>query len=392
MYLPRAYDNLQNRWKSGKALIISGPRRIGKTTLVKQYLGQSDLKSRFETGDDFRTRQVFESQDLQLIRDYVSGIDILAIDEAQRIRDVGYGIKLITDHIPELKVILTGSASFALSGQVGEPLTGRKLNLNMFPVSILELKTVYSQYELHQKLNDFLIYGTYPEILTTDKKSDKIEILKEITGSYLLKDILEMDKIKSHKTVVNLLKMLALQVGNEVSFSEIGRQLQIDNKTVARYIDLFEKSYIIFSLSAFSRNLRNELTGKNKYFFYDNGIRNALISNFNSLDLRNDTGALWENFMVLERIKRNTYKGYNPNLYFWRTYDQKEIDMIEERDGGLFGYEFKIGAKIPKPPKLWTDTYNEASYNVYNTENYMNFIVEETNPPYCPPLLNQESI
>jgi hypothetical protein len=389
MYLPRAYDNLDIRWKQGKALIISGPRRIGKTTLVKQYLSQTKLKYRFETGDDFRTRQIFESQDLQLISDHLNGIDIIAIDEAQRIREVGYSLKLIVDNIPDVKVIATGSASFALAGQVGEPLTGRKLTLNMYPVSVLELSAVYPKQELQQKLNDFLIFGTYPEVLTTDKKDEKIEILKEITGSYLLKDILEMDKIKSHKTVVNLLKMLALQVGNEVSFSEIGRQLQVDNKTVARYVDLFEKSFIIYPLSAFSRNLRNELTGKNKYYFYDNGIRNALISNFNSFDMRNDTGGLWENFMVLERIKRNAYKGYSPNLYFWRTYDQKEIDMIEERDGGLFGYEFKFGKKMPKPPKLWTETYNEASYKVYNTDNYLNFIVEESNPPYCPPPIRE---
>ncbi len=390
MYIPRIYDDIDTRWKQGRALVISGPRRIGKTTLVKHYLQKSKLSYRLETGDDFRTRQVFESQDLQLIRDHVSGLDILAIDEAQRIRDVGYGIKLITDHIPELKVILTGSASFALAGQVGEPLTGRKLTLNMYPVSVLELSAVYSQNELQQKLNELIIYGTYPEVLTTDNKADKIEILKEITGSYLLKDILEMEKVKSHKTVVNLIKMLALQVGNEVSFSELGRQLQIDNKTVARYVDLFEKSFIIYSLPAFSRNLRNELSGKNKYYFYDNGIRNALISNFNTFDLRNDTGGLWENFMVLERIKRNAYKGYSPNIYFWRTYDQKEIDMIEERDGGLFGYEFKWGKKISKPPRLWIETYNEASYAVYNPDNYMNFIVEESNPPYCPPPISQD--
>ncbi len=389
MYLPRAYDNFDNRWKQGKALIISGPRRVGKTTLVRQYLGQSKQRYRFETGDDFRTRQVFESQDLQLIRDYVSGLDIIAIDEAQRIKDVGYGIKLITDHIPDLKVIATGSASFALAGQVGQPLTGRKLTLSMYPVSILELSAVYNPHDLQQKLNEFLIYGTYPEILVTENKAEKIEILKEITGSYLLKDILEMDKIKSHRTVVNLLKMLALQVGNEVSFSELGRQLQIDNKTVARYVDLFEKAFIVYPLSAFSRNLRNELIGKNKYYFYDNGIRNALISNFNSFDMRNDTGSLWENFMVLERIKRNAYKGYSPNLYFWRTYNQKEIDMIEERDGGLFGYEFKWGKKISLPPKLWTETYNEASYTVYNPDNYLNFVMEDTNPPYCPPLIRQ---
>jgi len=385
MYIPRAYDNMDYRWKQGKALIISGPRRVGKTTLVKHYLSQTKLRYRFETGDDFRTRQVIESQDLQLIRDHVSGLDIFAIDEAQRIRDVGNGLKLIVDHIPEVRVIATGSASFALAGQVGEPLTGRKLTLNMYPVSILELSAIYSPFELQARLNEFLIYGMYPEILITANKADKIEILKEITGSYLLKDILEMDKMKSHKTVVNLLKMLALQIGNEVSFSELGRQLQIDNKTVARYVDLFEKSFIIYSLSAFSRNLRNELSGKSKYYFYDNGIRNALISNFNAFDLRNDTGGLWENFLVMERIKRNAYKGYSPNLYFWRTYDQKEIDMIEERDGGLFGYEFKWGKKSPKPPKLWTETYNEASYTVYNTDNYMDFVVEESNPPYCPP-------
>lgn len=386
MYIPRAYDDLDILCKKGKAMVIAGPRRIGKTTLVKQYLAKSNRKFRFETGDDFRTRQVIESQDLQLLREYTAGLDILAIDEAHRIKDVGYGIKLITDHIPETQVILTGSASFALSGQIGEPLTGRKTTLNMYPVSVLELSGIFNQYDLSKRLPELLIYGSYPEVIITENKAEKEEILKEITGSYLLKDILEMDKIKSHKTVVNLLKLIALQIGNEVSFSELGRQLGIDNKTVARYLDLFEKSYIIYSLPAFSRNLRNELTGKNKYFFYDNGIRNSLISNFNSFDMRNDTGALWENFMVLERIKRNAYKGYSPNLYFWRTYDQKEVDMIEERDGGLFGYEFKYGKKLPKPPTLWTQTYKEASYKVLNPDNYFEFVVEESNPPFYPPL------
>jgi uncharacterized protein len=385
MYINRLYDSLDNELQPNKALIMFGPRQVGKTTLIKKYLQSCRMSYYSGTGDDIFLRELLASDDLRRLKDFAKDYQLIVIDEAQRIRNIGWGLKLLVDHVEGIRIIVTGSSSFELAGQVGEPLTGRKNTLTLFPVSHLELSEYYSAAELKQKLPDILVFGTYPSVIAKDDKNLKIKNLNEITNSYLLKDLFEFDKIKSSAMVINLLRLLAHQVGNEVSLSELAQNVSVDYKTVGRYLDLFEKSFIIFHLSAYSRNLRNEISGKNKYYFYDNGIRNALISNFNEPSLRNDMGALWENFMVMERIKRNAYRNIYPNLYFWRTYDQKEIDLIEERDGGLFGFEFKWGKKQPKAPKLWTSSYKEASYEVLNSDNYLNFILAEQNPPYCPP-------
>jgi Predicted ATPase (AAA+ superfamily) len=271
--------------------------------------------------------------------------------------------------------LLPGSSSFDLSGQIGEPLTGRKITLILYPLSQLELIKINNPYELKEKLSDFLIFGSYPEVITSTSKEKKIEVLNELVNSYLLKDILELEKVKGAKILVDLLRLLAFQVGNEVSYNELANTLNIDVKTVARYLDLFEKSFILYNLRGFSRNLRGEVNKKSKYYFFDNGVRNALILNFNSLDKRNDVGALWENFLVMERLKKQAYKKIYTNDYFWRTWEKKEVDWIEEREGKLFAFEFKFTK--PKKTHLldFKKVYPKAITKIITKENYLDFVI-----------------
>jgi predicted AAA+ superfamily ATPase len=374
MRIPRYYADLERYQRERKVLVLYGPRQVGKTTLLEEYLHSTPLKWRLDSGDDIRTRQILGSQDLSLLREYVAGFDLIAIDEAQRIPQVGQGLKLIVDHLPNLRVITTGSSSFELAGQIGEPLTGRKVTLTLFPVSQLELLKLYNPFDLKGRLEESLIFGGYPEVVSSESREEKIRILDEIVGSYLLKDILELDRIRSPKTLLDLLRLLAFQIGGEVSLSELGSQLGIDYKTVSRYLSLLEKSFIVCSLRGYSRNLRKEITTKNKYFYYDPGVRNAVIANFNRLELRDDAGRLWENFVFVERLKKQAYHGIQANSYFWRTWGGSEIDMVEEREGTLFGYEFKWGAREPEPPKEWTDAYPAARFEVVNRENYLDFV------------------
>lgn len=373
--IPRIYDDFDNYLKKGKVLVVFGPRQVGKTTLLRNYLSRTELKYRLDSGEDARISDVFSSKNPALISEYAGGYDLIVIDEAQKVPDIGSGLKILIDRNPELFIIATGSSSFELAGQVGEPLTGRKRTLTLFPVSQKELSKIYNRYELREKLEEFIIYGSYPEVLTAGSSAQKAEIVKEITSSYLLKDIIAFDKIKNSRVIFDLLRMLAFQVGSEVSLSEIAKNIGVDGKTVNRYIDILEKSFILFRLQGFSRNLRKEMTKKNKYFFYDTGIRNALISNFNPFNMRNDTGQLWENFLFTERLKKQSYEPLYANNYFWRTWDQQEIDFVEERDGNLFGYEFKYGDKKVKVPKLWTETYPEAKFEVVNKDNYLDFVL-----------------
>lgn len=373
MKIPRFYD-LANYIKPNKVLVIFGSRQVGKTTLLNDYLSSTKLKYKLESGDNIEVQHILGSQDFSKILEFASGYELLVIDEAQRIPYVGQGLKIIVDQINGIKVIATGSSSFELSGQIGEPLTGRKRTLTMHPIAQQELLKIYSPYEIKEKLPQWLVFGSYPAVVTAETKAKKIDILKEIVNSYLLKDILEIEKIKGSKILIDLLRLLAFQVGNEVSLTELSSQLGIDYKTVARYLDLFEKSFIILNLRGLSRNLRNEVTKKGKYYFYDNGIRNTIISNFNDLDMRDDIGKLWENFIVIERIKKQDYQKIYSNNYFWRTWEGKEIDWVEEREGKLFGYEIKWGVKKYKEPKLWRETYKNAEYKIINQENYLEFI------------------
>jgi hypothetical protein len=359
----------------GKALILYGPRRAGKTTLLKSYLDSCGLRYRLETGDDVRIRNLFGSSDLKQILAFAEGFELVAIDEAQQIPDIGRGLKILVDHLPALRIIATGSSSFDLAGATGEPLTGRKRTLTLFPISQMELKQKFNSYDLRQRLEEYLIYGSYPETVMADARKEKIELLEELVGSYLLKDVLAMDRIRSSRTLLDLLKLIAFQVGGEVSLNELATQVKLDVKTVGRYLDILEKAFVIVRLGGFSRNLRNEVTSKAKYYFLDNGIRNAVIGQYNLLDSRNDIGALWENFIVSERLKKRSYTGIYGNIYFWRTYDGKEIDYVEERDGGLFGFECKWTVqKKDKPPRKWQESYPGAAFELVTPDNYFDFV------------------
>lgn len=332
------------------------------------------MKYKFDTGDNLKTREIISSENIPLIKEYLSGYDLYVIDEAQKIPSIGAGLKIITDYLPNIKLIATGSSSFELSGQIGEPLTGRKNQLILFPLSQKELLFNQNTFELKEKLPEFLLFGSYPEIANLDNKEKKVDRLKELTESYLLKDILELDGIKNSKSISDLLRLIAFQVGNEVSLNELGRQLGIDTKTVGRYLDLLEKSFVLFNLRGFSKNLRKEITQKSKYYFLDNGIRNAIISNFNGLDLRDDVGKLWENFLVSERIKLQSYEKIYSNNFFWRTWEKQELDWLEERDGKIFAFEFKFKKEAQKKPKLFLETYPNATFSLINQTNYLEFL------------------
>ncbi|MBN1374321.1 ATP-binding protein [Candidatus Dojkabacteria bacterium] len=371
--IKRIFD-LSKLIRRGKVLIMYGPRQVGKTTLIKSYLDTTTLKYRYDTGDNAELSKELAKCTYDSTDNHVEHYELIVIDEAQKIPNIGTALKLMVDRYPNKFFIATGSSSFDLANKTGESLTGRKRLLTLYPISQLELKKEYAPSELHTNLKKYLIYGTYPEVISLKTDSEKEEVLKLIANSYLLKDILEFDRIKNSEKIYNLLKLLAFQVGSEVSANELSRQLGIDTKTVFYYLDLLEKSFVIFSLSGFSRNLRKEVTKTSKYYFYDNGIRNAVISAFNRLTDRNDIGQLWENFIMIERMKRNNYMGFGTNYYFWRTYEQQEIDLVEENSGKLFGYEFKWNDKKVKPPKLWLETYSEASFNLVNRDNYLDFI------------------
>jgi predicted AAA+ superfamily ATPase len=371
--IPRAYEPLSDKIQPGRVLVIYGPRRVGKSTLVSRFLAQTPLKYRNVSGDDIRIQTVLSSQSISRIGEFCEGLELLVVDEAQNIPLIGSGLKIIVDHFPRLYVIATGSSSFDLSNKIGEPLVGRQRVLKLFPIAQSELAKTMSTYELKMQLGSYLIFGTYPEVVTLHSQNEKREFLLELVNSYLLKDLLAIENIKSPRMLMDLLRLLAFQVGSEVSLNELANQLKIDAKTVFRYLDLLEKSFIIFSLSGLSRNLRNEVTAKKKYYFLDNGIRNAVINHFNAIDMRADTGQLWENFLVMERIKKQTYEGLYSNNYFWRTYNQKEIDWVEERDGRLFAFELKWSPQPHRTPREWREAYH-SEVEVISKENYLAFV------------------
>ena len=375
MILQRVYDNLEKYIEPNKVLVLYGPRRVGKTTLIQQYLKTTKHAYRFDTGDDIRIQEVLSSQNVDKIRAYVGEKNLVVLDEAQNIPNIGLALKLMVDHIPGIRVLATGSASFQLATSVGEPLVGRQWTKTLYPISQFELSRAQSDFDLHNSLEQRLVYGSYPEIFTALSDEKKQQILLEITGSYLLKDILALENIRRSHTLVQLLRLLAFQIGSEVSLSEIGNQLEIDKKTVARYIDLLQQSFILYALESYSRNLRKAISKKKKYYFWDLGIRNALITNFNSLNIRNDIGQLWENFIVMERVKTQAYTPIHANNYFWRTWDKKEIDWVEMRGGKLHGHEIKWKKNESKNKSYWLQAYpDEATFGYINKENYLSFL------------------
>jgi len=363
----------------GKIIIIYGPRRVGKTTLLNKFLesyseADKTRKILFVNGDDFYDRQYLESQSINKLRDFVGDHSLLIIDEAQYIEKVGLNLKLIVDHIPSIKVIATGSSSFELVKDIGAPLTGRKYTLRLFPLSQMEISQVERPQETEANLESRLIYGSYPEVVIMKNNRLRTEYLNELISSYLFKDILELNGIRYSDKLIRLLQLLAFQIGKDVSLNELGTQSGMSKNTVERYLDLLEKVFVIYRRTAFSRNLRKEITKNQRYNFFDNGIRNALIRNFNPLTIRNDVGELWENYVITERMKKLEYLRQNANSYFWRTYDKKEIDLVEEKDGKLNGYEIKWKQQQMKPPGDWKTQYPEAGFEVIHRGNYLSFI------------------
>jgi len=375
--ITRYYNELEKYNPPNKVLLIYGARQVGKTTLLKGYLRQTPLKYKLDSGDNLMLREYLQQADFKTIQEYAHGYDLIAIDEAQKIPNIGEILKIMVDQIPGLRVIVTGSSSFELAGQVGEPLTGRKITLTLYPISQMELSHYYNKVELKTNLPSYLLYGSYPEIIISESEADKRDKITELAQSYLLRDILELDKIKNPKTLLDLLRLIAFQIGSEVSYSELAQKLMIDAKTVARYLDLLEKSFVLYNLRGFSRNLRKEISKKSKYYFYDLGIRNALIANFNPLTMRDDVGQLWENFLAIERLKKQSYHKILANNYFWRTWDQQEIDWVEDRGGTLYGYEFKWSNTKTTAPKDWLAAYEHTQFMVVNKDNYTSFVIDD---------------
>lgn len=373
--IKRIYS-LEKLIKPGKVLVIYGPRRVGKTTLLKSYLSEIKANYKLDSGDNIRTRQILGSQDFTGILQYAAGYDLLAIDEAQQVPGIGMGLKILVDQIPSLKVIATGSSSFDLAGAIGEPLTGRKTTITLFPFAQMELLEKYNRHELRERLDDFLIFGSYPEVVLAGSRREKIAVLDELVNSYLLKDVLSLDRVKNSQILLDLLKLVAFQIGGEVSLNELAGHIKLDVKTVGRYLDIFEKAFVLKRIGGFSRNLRKEIVSKAKYYFLDNGIRNAVVSQFNPPENRNDVGLLWENFLAAERLKKCAYHDLHGSFYFWRTYDGQEVDWVEEREGKLFGYEFKWSERAKrKAPKDWLGTYANAELSFINRDNYLDFIL-----------------
>lgn len=361
--------------KKGKVFVLYGPRRVGKTELIKKMIAGFNGKIFTGTGDNQEVRELLSAQKLTRLQTAFGSYQMIFIDEAQRIPEIGFGLKLLIDHFPEMIIVVTGSSSFDLSNKIGEPLTGRNTLRNLFPIAVIELYQQFGGMYLLQRLEDLLIYGAYPEILNSSSADDKKEYLISIRDSYLLKDVLELESIKNPSKLSDLLKLLAFQIGQEVSLNELSNNLGIAKQSVERYLDLLEKTFIIKKVGGFSRNLRKEVVKTARYFFWDNGIRNALINNFNLSGQRNDLGMLWENFLYMERLKTKSYKRIFSNDYFWRTYDRQEIDLIEDRDGKLYAYEFKWKPKTVKAPKAWTDAYPDAEFQVISKENFIEFLI-----------------
>lgn len=361
--------------KKGKVFVLYGPRRVGKTELIRKMIAGFNGKIFSGTGDNQEVRELLSAQKLSQLQTAFGSYQLLFIDEAQRIPEAGYALKLLIDHFPNMIILVTGSSSFDLSNKIGEPLTGRNTLRNLFPISVLELYQQFGGIYVLQKLEDLLIYGAYPDVLNATSADDKKEYLISIRDSYLLKDILELESIKNPSKLSDLLKLLAFQIGQEVSLNELSNSLGIAKQSVERYLDLLEKTFIIKKVGGFSRNLRKEVVKTARYFFWDNGIRNALINNFNPISQRNDIGMLWENFLYMERLKTKSYKRIFSNDYFWRTYDRQEIDLVEDRDGKLYAYEFKWKPQKVKAPKAWADAYPDSEFQVISKENFLDFLL-----------------
>lgn len=361
--------------QQNKIVIVYGARQVGKTTLVRQLLKGLPYRSLYVNADLQQYQRALSSRNLELMKELIGKNELLFIDEAQNITDIGINLKILHDSLPELKIIATGSSAFELANLTKEPLTGRTRTFKLYPIAVQELSEGNTPFELKAKLEQYMLYGMYPEILHIQGADEKIAHLRELASAYLYKDVLELSGVQHSDKIYRLLQLLALQIGSEVSIHELAKSLGLSQPTVDRYIDLLEKGFILFRLSGFSRNLRKEITKKKKIFFFDLGVRNVLVENFNPLTARQDVGALWENFLVAERMKKIAYDQLYGRTHFWRTHTGAELDYVEERNGRLHGYEFKWKPKKRRPPKAWLETYPQATYGTVDQDNFLNFVV-----------------
>lgn len=380
MYIPRTLETIIRKrfGDSNKIIIVYGPRQAGKTTMINHILQDLPVRILYVNADEKKYIDFLSSRDRSKLALLVEGYDLLFLDEAQRVPEIGINLKILHDAFPRLKVIATGSSSLELADQTREALTGRAWSFRLYPIAFDELRKIENTAELITRLEEFLLYGMYPEIFSWKNHQDKISYLRELTTSYLFKDVFTMTSIKHANKLDDLLRLLAFQVGSLVSFSELGSQLGLTKDTVASYIELLEKTFVIFRLGGFSRNLRKEIVKNSKYYFYDLGVRNALIDNFKPLHLRNDVGQLWENFIISERIKYlHNHQHFNRS-YFWRTYSGAEIDYVEESNGDLLGVEIKWKPKAIKAPRSWKKAYPTSRFTLIHSENFHDFI---SSPP-----------
>lgn len=367
-------QNIVSALEPKRVLVVYGPRRVGKTTILNEYIKtQSEKRVYFSTGDDINLRKIIQSEERDRILEFARPFDIIAIDEAQYVPNIGIGAKMMIDAFPEKNIILTGSSSLDLSNKIGEPLTGRHFTLTLLPLSQGEIMDG-SRFELKSELENFLIYGSYPEVLNEPDLERKRKILTELIASYLYKDALVLEAVRSPDTLLDIAKCLAFQVGNEVSINEVARTAKTDAKTAAKYLDLLEKMFIIRRVRGFSRNLRNEISKKPKYYFLDNGVRNAIISQFNPLSSRNDIGALWENFIFTELVKKTGIEEGYDNYYFWRTHTGQEIDIIKETNGSLTAIECKWSEGPANIPQIFKESYPDSSFETINRSNYLEIL------------------
>ncbi len=373
----KVYNNILKALKPGKVIVLLGARRTGKTVILNELKNEVNEPAMLLNGEDFNTIELFERRTVQNYKQLLSNNRLLLIDESQKIPEIGIKLKLMIDEISKLKIIITSSTAIDIKDRTGEPLTGRKYTFNLFPLSEQEIVDYENITERKDKLLQRLVYGNYPEAYLLPNNEDKAAYLKELLNTYLLKDILSLENIKNSSVIFNMLRLLAYQVGREVSLNELANSLQINKHTVDKYLDLLTKVFVLFRLQGYSRNLRKEVVKSSKWYFFDNGIRNAVIASFNPVNLRDDIGILWENYLVSERLKFREYNKIIANQYFWRTYDQQEIDLIEEGEGKLFAYDMKWKKDKIKPPAAFTKNYPDSSYDIISQENYFQWITSD---------------
>jgi len=363
---------IEQKLNSGKAIIVLGPRQTGKTTLLKNIV-QKYEKSLILNCDDPFLRDQLQNINTAQLRQLIGSNEVVFIDEAQRVKNIGITLKLIIDELKDVVLLVSGSSTLEIANEINEPLTGRKWEYMLYPISWQEYNSHIGYVTAMQQLEQRMIFGMYPEVI--NNLGNETEILRQIAGSYLFKDLLSYNGIRKPELLEKLLKALAFQIGNQVSYNELANMLQVDKNTISTYIDLLEKAFVVFRLQPFSRNLRKEISTSRKIYFYDTGIRNTLINNFNSFDFRDDQGALWENFVIAERMKYLHYQGLYSNTWFWRTQQQQEIDYLEESGGILSGYEFKWNSdRKYKVPTIFSETYPKSEIQVITKQNFLPFV------------------